>query len=95
MSEKSNESALGLIYSHLPTSFTDGVNIGSRMDGSILLQSISATPDCLIENFRTVMNKKEAVDLINNLAMVLDYYPVKPLPKAKKEGKPSKTIPKK
>ncbi|WP_027360576.1 hypothetical protein [Desulforegula conservatrix] len=64
-------------YSNIPTAFTDGVNIACRVDGSLLLQFISQTPDVWLENFRTVMGKEEIIELINDLASAIDYYPVK------------------
>jgi len=89
MTEKS---AHKTILSNLPTMHTDGVNIACRIDGCILLQLVSDTPDGLIENIRTVMTRDSALELINNLAISLDYFPVKELPKpsrAKKSAKPS------
>ena len=83
MSEKSDKPALKIRLSDTPTIFTDGVNIACRMDGGILLQFISETPDIIIENFRTVMVKDEAIEFLNNLAIALEHYPTE---------KPGKTL---
>jgi len=79
-------------YSNTPTAFTDGVNIACRVDGSLLLQFISQTPDVWIENFRTVMGKEEIIELINDLASAVDYYPVKKeKPQKKRKASAKKT----
>lgn len=74
--------------SQTPTMFTDGMNIATRMDGSILLQFISGTPDRLIENCRSIITKETAINLLDNLAKAIDHYPVKEIDKPKK-GKSS------
>ncbi len=81
-----------ITYSNTPTTFSDGVNIACRIDGSLLLQFISQTPDVWFENFRTVMGKDEIVEFIDDLASAIDYYPSKPVKtiKAKKATATSK-----
>ena len=86
--------SMKLQISQLPTMFTDAINIATRMDGSVLLQAMSGTPDRIIENFRTIMTKDGATLFLENLAKSLDHYPVKEKPivagKAKKATVPSK-----
>ena len=60
-----------------PTTFTDGVNIGCRSDGGILLQFVSETPDFYVENHRTVMTKEGITEFIESLCAAIDYYPEK------------------
>lgn len=62
---------------HSPTTFTDGVNIASRNDGCVLLQFVSETPDCFVENIRTIMTKEGIIEFIDSLCMITDYYPTK------------------
>lgn len=71
------ENTMKIQLSQTPTMFTDGMNIATRMDGSILLQFISGTPDRLIENCRTIITKESAVNLLDNLSKAIDHYPVK------------------
>lgn len=94
MSEEQNQPTVRMLHlSNTPTAFTDGVNIACRIDGCVLLQFISETPSVVIENFRTIMNKDNAIQLIDNLAKALSHYPTPdaaspaaPLP-AKKKGR--------
>ncbi|QSV46239.1 hypothetical protein [Geobacter benzoatilyticus] len=76
--------------SSLPTMHTDGVNIACRLDGGILLQLISESPDGYYENVRTVFTKDSAIEFLENLATALDHFPVKQAPKASKAKKVSK-----
>lgn len=65
-------------YSNSPTVFSDIVNIGTRStDDVILIQFMSHLPDLLLENFRTMMTKEDAKNLVDNLTEMLNYYPVK------------------
>jgi hypothetical protein len=76
MSEEQNQPVPKMLHlSNTPTAFTDGVNIACRVDGCVLLQFISDTPAVAIENFRTIMNRDNAIQLIDNLAKSLNYYP--------------------
>jgi hypothetical protein len=91
------EKTLKIQLSQTPTVFTDGINIATRMDGCILLQFISGTPDRLVENFRTIMTKEGATNLLDNLAKALDHFPIKEAgpdvtakSKIKKTSEPSK-----
>ena len=74
--------------SHLPTSFTDFINIAVKQDGIVMLRTASITPEkIVIENHRTVMQVEVAKDLAKNLCQSLDYYPSKP---AKRKSAPKK-----
>jgi hypothetical protein len=76
MSEEQNQQVPKMLHlSNTPTAFTDGINIACRIDGCVLLQFISDTPSVAIENFRTIMNRDNAIQLIDNLAKSLNYYP--------------------
>ena len=76
MSEEQNQPASKMLHvSNTPTAFTDGVNIACRVDGCVLLQFISDTPAVAIENFRTIMNRDNAIQFIDNLAKSLNHYP--------------------
>jgi hypothetical protein len=76
MSEEQNQPVPKMLHlSNTPTAFTDGVNIACRVDGCVLLQFISETPAVAIENFRTMMNRDNAIQLIDNLAKSLNHYP--------------------
>jgi hypothetical protein len=72
-----DDKTMKMQLSQTPTMFTDGMNIATRMDGSILLQFISGTPDRLIENCRTIITKDSAINLLDNLSKAIDHYPVK------------------
>ena len=76
MSEEQNKPVTKMMHvSNTPTAFTDGVNIACRIDGCVLLQFISDTPAIAFENFRTIMNRDNAIQLIDNLAKSLNHYP--------------------
>ncbi len=76
MSEEQNQPVAKMLHlSNTPTAFTDGINIACRIDGCVLLQFISDTPAVAIENFRTIMNRDNAIQLIDNLAKSLNHYP--------------------
>jgi hypothetical protein len=76
MSEEQNQPVPKMLHlSNTPTAFTDGINIACRIDGCVLLQFISDTPAVAIENFRTIMNRDNAIQLIDNLAKSLNHYP--------------------
>lgn len=76
MSDKQNQPVQKMMHvSNTPTAFTDNVNIACRIDGCVLLQFISDTPAIAFENFRTIMNKDNAIQLIDNLAKSLNHYP--------------------
>jgi hypothetical protein len=64
-------------YINQPTSHTDGINVGCRLEGSIYLQLFSDAPDRLIENHRTLMSRDVAIKLIDILCGALDHYPEK------------------
>lgn len=94
MSEEQNQPIPKMLHlSNTPTAFTDGVNIACRVDGCVLLQFISETPAVAIENFRTMMNRDNAIQLIDNLAKSLNHYPTPDKaspaapPSAKKKGR--------
>lgn len=78
------DKALKLQLSQTATAFTDGINIATRMDGCVLLQFISGTPDRIIENFRTIMTKEGATNLLDNLSKALNHYPTKEAEPARK-----------
>jgi hypothetical protein len=81
MSEEQSQPVPKMLHlSNTPTSFTDGINIACRIDGCVLLQFISDTPAVAIENFRTIMNRDNAIQLIDNLAKSLKYYPTADAP---------------
>ena len=81
MSEEQNQPVPKMLHlSNTPTAFTDGINIACRVDGCVLLQFISDTPAVAIENFRTIMNRDNAIQLIDNLAKSLNYYPTPNVP---------------
>lgn len=83
MSEEQNQPVPKMLHlSNTPTAFTDGVNIACRVDGCVLLQFISETPAVAIENFRTMMNRDNAIQLIDNLAKSLNHYPMPDAPAA-------------
>ena len=89
MSEEQNQPIPKMLHlSNTPTAFTDGVNIACRVDGCVLLQFISETPAVAIENFRTIMNRDNAIQLIDNLAKSLNHYPA---PEAASPAAPSPT----
>jgi hypothetical protein len=93
MSEEQNQPVPKMLHlSNTPTAFTDGINIACRIDGSVLLQFISDTPAVAIENFRTIMNRDNAIQLIDNLAKSLNHYPgaVSPVPYVPSPAKKSK-----
>jgi hypothetical protein len=77
ISKKSKTLPKKVEQSSLPTSHTDGVNIGVRGDGLVFLQLFSETPVCSIENHRTMMRREAAILLIDALAGALDHYPQK------------------
>jgi hypothetical protein len=94
MSEEHNKSIKKMLHvSNTPTAFTDGVNVACRIDGCVLLQFISDTPTIAFENFRTIMNKDNAIQLIDNLAKALNHYPTPdtPAPVASSPAKKNET----
>lgn len=76
-----------------PTSYSDRVSIATRTDGQVFLQFIFEMPDAsYMENFRTMIGKDTAVNLIDILSKATGHYPSKPSePKAKKSVPAIKT----
>lgn len=65
------------ILSNTPTCFSDIVHVGARTDDMIFLQFFSDTPDALVENFKTMIQKAQLTKLMDIIANSIDYYPVK------------------
>lgn len=74
------------VPSQTPTSATDYVNIGLSDNGALLLQLISAMPEHLYENHRTVISANFVEHLIDVLCEVAEYYPKKPRKKPAKKA---------
>jgi len=62
-------------YKRSVEAFRDTKDGRVEIDGCVLLQLISDTPAVAINNFRTIMNRDNAIQLIDNLAKSLNYYP--------------------
>lgn len=66
-----------IVFSNTPTMYTDAVNVATRSDNIVLLRFYSYLPEKAFENFRTTMTKDDAKVLLEDLAQMLDHYPVK------------------
>jgi hypothetical protein len=65
-------------YSKAPTTYSDAVSIAARStDSMVLLQFVSFLPNRVFENHRTMMTKDDLKAVVDDLAEMLDYYPVK------------------
>lgn len=65
------------IISNSPTTFSDIVHVATRSDDMVFLQFLSDTPNALVENFRTMMQKGQLKKLIDIVSKSIDYYPIK------------------
>ena len=87
-SEESNDKPK-IIHSNTPTSFTDeiilGIETNGETDNLILMRLISAIPDLMIENHRTVLKLSAAKSLIDVLCDITGHYPQKPRKKTPKK----------
>ena len=81
-----------IILSNTPTSSTDLVTVAYAKSGAVFIQLISAIPDALIENHRTIMNAEAAKKFIDLLCDATDYYPKKVKKPKKKTAKKRKPI---
>lgn len=76
-------------FSNDPTSHTDAVHIAAKKSGDlVLMQFFSYIPNRIIENHRTMITLDNVKELIDDLAEMVDYYPIKKSekPKRKKES---------
>ncbi len=78
MSEKQEERKPKFIYSNTATSATDVINLSHAVDGTLLLQLLSYTPEAVYENHRTVLSRSYVNDFIDDLCSAVEYYPKKP-----------------